>query len=203
LYYGFRDYSPAMKRFTTTDPIRSGLNWYAYVNNSPLNYVDPLGLCKSTSDSAATEGQWQKTGAFGEDYSNVPGATVDRHLGEDYIHNTTQGKNDTIGTPVPAIEAGVVIAVGGDVTAEAGIGLHVRTESEDGARIDYFHLSETSVKVGDTIKEGAQIGLAGDSGAGGPHVHVSKSYPEEKAPEGSGEVIQEFGRDYIDPPDLP
>ena len=42
--YGFRDYSPAMKRFTTIDPIRSGSNWYVYVNNNPINLIDPWGL---------------------------------------------------------------------------------------------------------------------------------------------------------------
>ncbi|MDC7126137.1 MAG: RHS repeat-associated core domain-containing protein [Spirochaetales bacterium] len=31
-------------RFTTEDPIRDGLNWYAYANNNPLVYVDPTGL---------------------------------------------------------------------------------------------------------------------------------------------------------------
>lgn len=42
--YGFRDYSPMTGRFTTVDPIRYGSNWYAYVNNDPLNYVDLWGL---------------------------------------------------------------------------------------------------------------------------------------------------------------
>lgn len=42
--YGFRDYSPATGRFTTTDPIRYGRNWYAYVSNDPVNYVDLWGL---------------------------------------------------------------------------------------------------------------------------------------------------------------
>ena len=47
--YGFRDYAPKLGRFTTSDPIQAGLNWYAYVNNDPMNYVDDLGLMPSDS----------------------------------------------------------------------------------------------------------------------------------------------------------
>ena len=47
--YGFRDYSPNSARFTTVDPIRDGSNWFSYVVNDPVNYVDPLGL-KSNKD---------------------------------------------------------------------------------------------------------------------------------------------------------
>ena len=42
--YGFRDYAPKLGRFTTSDPIQAGLNWYAYVNNDPMNSTDPTGL---------------------------------------------------------------------------------------------------------------------------------------------------------------
>ena len=42
--YGFRDYSPVSARFTTVDPIRDGSNWFSYVVNDPVNYVDLLGL---------------------------------------------------------------------------------------------------------------------------------------------------------------
>ncbi len=42
--YGFRDYNPQLGRWTTPDPIKAGHNWYAYVNNDPINFVDPLGL---------------------------------------------------------------------------------------------------------------------------------------------------------------
>ena len=42
--YGFRDYSPAYARFITEDPIRDGENWFAYVGNNPVNWVDPWGL---------------------------------------------------------------------------------------------------------------------------------------------------------------
>ena len=48
--YGFRDYSPNIARFTTVDPIRDGRNWYSYVVNDPVNYVDLWGLCGSESD---------------------------------------------------------------------------------------------------------------------------------------------------------
>jgi RHS repeat-associated protein len=46
--YGYRDYEPGTARFTTVDPVRDGSNWFAYVNNDPVNYTDPWGL--STSD---------------------------------------------------------------------------------------------------------------------------------------------------------
>ncbi len=42
--YGYRDYAPSVARFTTVDPIRDGSNWFAYVNNDPVNYVDLWGL---------------------------------------------------------------------------------------------------------------------------------------------------------------
>jgi RHS repeat-associated protein len=53
--YGYRDYQPEIARFTTVDPIRDGANWFAYVNNDPVNWIDPLGLqCLSASDKNAT-----------------------------------------------------------------------------------------------------------------------------------------------------
>jgi RHS repeat-associated protein len=45
--YGFRDYQSIAARFTTEDPIRDGNNWFAYVNNDPVNWIDLWGLDKS------------------------------------------------------------------------------------------------------------------------------------------------------------
>jgi RHS repeat-associated protein len=42
--YGYRDYKPEAARFTTADPVRDGSNWFAYVNNDPVNWVDLWGL---------------------------------------------------------------------------------------------------------------------------------------------------------------
>jgi RHS repeat-associated protein len=50
--YGFRDYKPQAARFTTVDPIRDGNNWFVYVNNDPVNYIDWLGLCRIPSQDA-------------------------------------------------------------------------------------------------------------------------------------------------------
>ncbi|MBQ4496192.1 MAG: hypothetical protein II973_01680 [Spirochaetaceae bacterium] len=36
-------------RFTTVDPIRDGANWFSYVVNDPVNYVDPFGLTATDS----------------------------------------------------------------------------------------------------------------------------------------------------------
>lgn len=43
-----RYYDPYAGRFITRDPIGDGVNWYAYVDNNPLVFIDPFGLRKLT-----------------------------------------------------------------------------------------------------------------------------------------------------------
>ncbi|MBI9100695.1 MAG: DUF4329 domain-containing protein [Spirochaetaceae bacterium] len=89
--YGFRDYSPVAMRFTTVDPIRSGSNWYSYVGNDPVNYIDPLGL--EAYDPFSTE--MEAVEDFGITYNddsirddNELGATVYQNSDGDYYYPT-------------------------------------------------------------------------------------------------------------------
>jgi hypothetical protein len=43
-YFNARWYDPTLGRFITEDPIKDGVNWFAYVSNNPLNRIDPTGL---------------------------------------------------------------------------------------------------------------------------------------------------------------
>jgi RHS repeat-associated protein len=48
-YYGYRYYDPNLQRWLNHDPIgeRGGINLYRFVENNPVNRVDPLGLAPS------------------------------------------------------------------------------------------------------------------------------------------------------------
>lgn len=53
-YYRARYYDPMVGRFISKDPIgfRGGTNIYAYVQNNPVNWIDPTGLLCTYSQSA-------------------------------------------------------------------------------------------------------------------------------------------------------
>ena len=44
IYLRNRYYAPSNGRFITEDPIKDGLNWYAYCGGNPSKYIDPSGL---------------------------------------------------------------------------------------------------------------------------------------------------------------
>ena len=44
IYLRARYYSPEIQRFISEDPIKDGINWYAYCGNSPIIKIDYTGL---------------------------------------------------------------------------------------------------------------------------------------------------------------
>jgi RHS repeat-associated protein len=48
-FHRARYLDPSTGRFLSEDPIRSGKNFYAYVHNDPIKFVDPFGLQDSAS----------------------------------------------------------------------------------------------------------------------------------------------------------
>jgi RHS repeat-associated protein len=52
--YGYRDYRAEDGRFTTEDPVRDGANWFAYVNNDPVNWIALWGLWIKNLDGTYT-----------------------------------------------------------------------------------------------------------------------------------------------------
>ncbi|WP_347989699.1 RHS repeat-associated core domain-containing protein [Methylomonas sp. AM2-LC] len=51
-YYRARYYDPLTGRFLSEDPIRSGINFYTYCGNNPVNCNDPFGLTQNDIDVA-------------------------------------------------------------------------------------------------------------------------------------------------------
>jgi RHS repeat-associated protein len=52
VYYGYRFYAPAIGRWMNRDPLgeAGGINLYGFVNNDPVNWVDPWGLKDAFND---------------------------------------------------------------------------------------------------------------------------------------------------------
>jgi len=56
-YYRARYYDPSIGRFISSDPIEfqaGDFNFYRYVGNDPVNFVDPSGLAVSSPDNHVT-----------------------------------------------------------------------------------------------------------------------------------------------------
>jgi RHS repeat-associated protein len=179
--YGYRDYKPENARFTTLDPVRDGMNWFAYVNNDPVNYFDPFGLTAnepkpSTELARVANG---KSFPVGMDASGL-GTTmfVTSEWGDRLSITTPNGTTPPghngidiaapAGTRVNAVGAGTVTKV----DSSTGYGNRIEIEHPSGASSLHGHLQDVYVKVGDTVVAGQNIATVGSTGnATGPHLH--------------------------------
>jgi hypothetical protein len=81
MYYRARWYDPSQSRFASEDPIGfyGGLNLYSYVENSSLQYVDPIGLFPDNPYDIIPQSGWDVIGnignfaaGFGDTITTVP-----------------------------------------------------------------------------------------------------------------------------------
>ena len=78
VYYRARYFDPKIGRFLSEDPIKfaAGLNFYAYVENNPTNYTDPMGLSKASCVAACTAAGAGAGAAAGAAGGLMAGATA-------------------------------------------------------------------------------------------------------------------------------
>ena len=109
---------------------------------------------------------WPVVGGRGR-VSHEFGPNIHPFTGQLYLHKGFDIA-DAIGVPVVASANGVV----DEVSVDPGYGLQVWLRHKYGFRTMYAHLHSASVREGQEVNQGQQIGLLGNSGAStGPHVH--------------------------------
>ena len=137
--YGYRDYSPQVVRFTTVDPIRDGTNWFAYVNNDPVNYVDLWGLRPTY-------------GATSRDIDE-PSQEAKNMASQVELSTQIKSKGKYITTGVVEVVLGTVIIVGGSIAAATLSPTTVGVSAMVG--YDAIILGSTIIAVGITRLSGA------------------------------------------------
>lgn len=78
-----------------------------------------------------------------------------------------------MGTPIVAAATGRIEAGTGFNTDPGGYGNYIQQRADGGEMIQYGHVSEIYVKVGDYVHVGDVIGAVGNAGSStGPHLHL-------------------------------
>lgn len=91
------------------------------------------------------------------------------------------------GTPVRAVDAGVVIVA--DRTDNSAAGKWVGVRHRSGLISRYMHFDRVDVDVDQEVGKGSVLGLSGNTGSSeGPHLHLNLRVPEAMLDDVAGEL---------------
>jgi RHS repeat-associated protein len=149
IYYRARWYDPQMGRFISEDPVefRGGINWYAYVRNSPVRLRDPLGLAALIPDNYDPD-DYSMPPSGGGDTSGV-WVSAEGGLG---FHGMIFGLNGATGLVFNPLTGELCVYVKG--CARAGFGMLASAGLKGG-------LSILAPRCGKDL-EGGQVELSGE-----------------------------------------
>lgn len=180
-------------RSWSTPPLEGGGQGGTTTAMAPMGFSRPLAAPLRPDDPPATtsgkDWQWpMKEGTYklGTKYHQEgPHWSLGYHTGVDLEAPT--------GTPIYAPADGKVVKV----SSGGAYGNQTRLEHANGVITLYAHQSSVSVKLGDTVKRGDQIGKVGETGnVTGAHLHWEVLMPGVDDPFRSG---QDNGPGEIDP----
>ena len=172
-YFNARWYDPQLGRFTSEDPVRDGMNWYVYVRNNPLRFIDPSGL-----ESADAAENWLKNfedapkfATPGENLREISGVGI-RTITDPEFGTTVMEKHFSIDfdptergdttQPFLATAEGEVARIGYQETLA---GHYIVLDHKNGYTSKYFHATDKpTLSPGTPVTRGQEIGKIGNTG---------------------------------------
>ena len=157
IYLRNRYYDPSSARFISEDPIRDGLNWYAYCGGNPIKYADPSGLVIKL---VGTEDEMQKSFGQLQALTNDE-LNLDSDTGIITITNTGNMNTDK------KLTAGSKMV--GDLIANDSVTVSIDRiyEKNDGCYCYQSSDSEITVAMNDWDEDGGNWGYMVSDGNGG------------------------------------
>ena len=181
-YFNARWYDPKLGKFITEDPARDGINWYVYVLNNPLRFIDPTGL----ESADAAYGWFARKEKYMNEFSYPveSGVITSAHGKRVAVKDSDSDRPSTVDhkgidiankkhTPIFPAQEGTVK----DITYDEGYGHSVIVEHGYGVETKYSHLAMPPVlEEGSAVGKDNILGHMGSTGVStGPHVHFEVS----------------------------